>query len=246
MLFFTKHHNTNAIVIKLLSHLAINIDPSVISSELDKHPDYPRLLAISDVLANFNIYNSAYSIELDFIKDVSCPFIAHTKRNNEFVLITDINGDYVKLYDDKQNDHTLTIDNFGKLFTGVVLTVDRVEKTKHYHENKALGNSLSALRIPFAIVGLFLALFVMVTFHTNYLAGLSWPLLNLTLFKTLGVIASILLLVQSIDSNNTLVQKICGIKNSKAGCNNILSSNAATVFKGLTWSEVRFYYFAST
>jgi uncharacterized membrane protein len=56
----------------------------------------------------------------------------------------------------------------------------------------------------------------------------------------------VLLLVQSIDSNNPLVQKLCGSSGGKTNCNSILSSKAATVFKGLTWSEVGFFYFTGT
>jgi uncharacterized membrane protein len=54
-----------------------------------------------------------------------------------------------------------------------------------------------------------------------------------------------LLLIQSIDSNNPLIQKLCQGK-GKTNCNAILSSKAAQVFNGLTWSEVGFTYFAGT
>ena len=67
----------------------------------------------------------------------------------------------------------------------------------------------------------------------------------LTVFKTAGLITSILLLVQSIDSNNPLVQVLCG-GGGKKDCNAILSSKAAKVFEGLSWSEVGFYYFGGT
>jgi uncharacterized membrane protein/protein-disulfide isomerase len=65
------------------------------------------------------------------------------------------------------------------------------------------------------------------------------------LFKSAGLITSILLLVQSIDNNNPLVQVLCG-GGGKTDCNAILSSRAAKVFEGLTWSEVGFFYFSGT
>jgi hypothetical protein len=60
---FTQYPNADAAITKLLNYLSINIDPQAISAELEKHPDYPSLLAISDVLTNFNIKNAAFRIE---------------------------------------------------------------------------------------------------------------------------------------------------------------------------------------
>jgi protein-disulfide isomerase/predicted double-glycine peptidase/uncharacterized membrane protein len=246
MLSLKKQHNTDTIVKKLLQYLTININSETISEELEKHPDYPSLLAISDVLNNFNIDNSAYSIEFSSLKDVPCPFIAHTSPDNEFVLINSVAGDHVTLWDDKRNDYKLAILDFGKIFTGIVLTVEKDADLKRYNNNKAWTDILSPFRATFAIICLLAAFVAVIIFNTGYFANLSWPLLSLTLFKTLGLAASALLLVQSIDRNNTLVQKLCGVKNNKTGCSGILSSNAATVFKGLTWSEVGFFYFAGT
>jgi len=73
---------------------------------------------------------------------------------------------------------------------------------------------------------------------------LNLSLISLILFKTLGLMASVLLLIQSIDANNPLIQKLCG--DDKKNCNAILSSNAAKVTDYLNWSEVGFFYFAGT
>ena len=67
----------------------------------------------------------------------------------------------------------------------------------------------------------------------------------ITAAKSIGLITSILLLIQSIDSNNPIVQVLCKSV-GKSNCNAILSSKAAKVFEGLTWSEVGFYYFTGT
>jgi hypothetical protein len=57
MVFYNKYENIEAVVIELVRNLKINIDSVEISAELEKQPDYPDLLAISDVLTNFNIDN---------------------------------------------------------------------------------------------------------------------------------------------------------------------------------------------
>jgi len=54
-----------------------------------------------------------------------------------------------------------------------------------------------------------------------------------------------LLLMQSLDTNNPLIQKICGGDSTK-DCYAILSSKAAKLNDQLSWSEVGFFYFAGT
>jgi hypothetical protein len=73
MFSLTNYPNPDAAVSKLLKNLSINIDPAVISAELDKHPDYPSLLTISDVLTTFNIENAAFRIEHDNVNSMCCP-----------------------------------------------------------------------------------------------------------------------------------------------------------------------------
>jgi uncharacterized membrane protein len=64
--------------------------------------------------------------------------------------------------------------------------------------------------------------------------------------KTIGIIISIFLLVQSIDSNNPLIQVLCNAAGGRAGCNGVLSSKAANAFWGFTWSDIGFFYFTGT
>ncbi|HMG07974.1 MAG TPA: cysteine peptidase family C39 domain-containing protein, partial [Mucilaginibacter sp.] len=239
---FNKQENAEAVVIGLLKSLKLNIDREEIITELGKHPDYPSLLAISDVLANFDINNAAYSIEIESLPNAQCPFIAHTQQNNEFVLVSRITEDHIFLSNDRYRNYKLSIEDFKKIFTGIVLTIEGTTATK----NKAWNDVLAPLGNPISISGLLLAFIGTIIFNTEYQLHISLSLLTLTLLKSTGLIVSILLLVQSIDSNNALVQKLCSINGNKGGCNNVLSSDAAIVFKGLTWSEVGFFYFAGT
>jgi ABC-type bacteriocin/lantibiotic exporter with double-glycine peptidase domain len=94
MFSFAKSPNPDAAVNNLLKKLSIKIDPAAISAELEIHPDYPSLLAISDVLTAFNIENSAFRVDHDNLFTVPCPFIAHTNLNQgDFVVVNKIEGD---------------------------------------------------------------------------------------------------------------------------------------------------------
>jgi len=247
MIALTKQNNTDAAVHKLLKYLSINIDPVIVSEELEKHPDYPTLRAVSDVLTALNIENSAFSVSYDELADVPCPFIAYSNLDGESLLVvTKITNDRVTFSNDKWNGKRLSADEFKRQFNGVVLVTEQAE---NYPPAAVAGflTFASRIKIPTIIAGIALIVLLALFYHTNYLIGLNWRLILLTLFKTAGLIVSILLLVQSIDSNNQLVQVLCQTT-GESNCNAILSSKAAKAFgiEWLSWSEVGFFYFAGT
>ena len=240
MNLFKKYDNADASVIKILKALSLPVDSNKIIAELEKHPDYPSLLAISDVLSNFHIENNAYRITADQIPVVACPFIVHTHSNGgEFLTVNEIDDQKVIVSSEKWNKHKMELSEFKKLFDGIILTIEPSLLPRTIEVPFA---RLSGIKPLFAAGVLSLTLIAGVVFHSNYFENYSWQILLLTLFTTAGLITSILLLVQSIDSNNPLVQKLCSGNNTD--CKAILSSKAATVFEGLSWSEVGFFYFS--
>jgi len=242
MSLFKKHENADAAIIYLLKSLGINVDDELITAELDKHPDYPSLLAVSDVLTALNIENSAFRIGIEDLPQVPCPFMAHTKNEGgELVVVSRMDDKFVYLSTERWKKQKLTLEEFNQIFEHVVLTVEPPEN----FTATAAAAPLSALKTPALAIGIVLILGLALSYHTGYFASLSWQLLALTLFKTAGLVTAILLLVQSIDTNNPLVQVLCQTT-GKTNCNAILSSKAAKVFDGLSWSEVGFFYFAGT
>lgn len=74
----------------------------------------------------------------------------------------------------------------------------------------------------------------------------SWQYNVLLTTKFIGSIISGLLLWQSIDKNNPFIQTLCQAGGKMSDCNNILSSKAAQFTDWLSWSEIGFFYFASS
>lgn len=243
MFSLTAIPNADASAIKLLKTLGVNISQEEVISELDKHPDYPSLLAVSDVLNTFHIENAAYRVDFDELANVPLPFLAHIKTNGgEIVLVKKVkNGRYV-LASDKWDNHKTNTDEFKKIYNGVVLTA---EPSGVLASGITISSVLKKIKTPALTAGILLILAAGLIFHTDFIITISWQSALLVLFKTAGLFTSILLLIQSIDSNNPLVQALCQTQ-GKTDCNAILSSNAAKVFDGLSWSEVGFFYFAGT
>jgi uncharacterized membrane protein/predicted double-glycine peptidase len=244
MLSLHNYANADAAVIKLSKQLGVKINPQEIIDELEKHPDYPSLLAISDVLSWFKINNVAYRVTSEELTQVQTPFIAHTNQNDDFVTINKIVDGSIYLSDDKRDHYPLKLDEFKTRFKGVVLVAQAPSENKNT-TTQTWSNRFVAYKTPVAIAILGLSTLVSIVWFSPIFTSANWRLFAIVLFKTAGLITAILLLVQSIDKNNPWVQKFCSGE-GKAGCNAILTSKAATIFKGLSWSEVGFFYFAGT
>ena len=85
---FIKYPNADAAIIKLmlLKYLSVNIGSAVIVAELERYPDYPSMLTVSDLLTALNIENIACGVEYENATNSPCPFIAHTNINGDYSL----------------------------------------------------------------------------------------------------------------------------------------------------------------
>jgi uncharacterized membrane protein len=242
MISFNAIHNVESIPIKFLKSLNIPIETDLILAELEKHPDYPSLLSISDVLSNFSVKNEAFRIEPDELDSIPCPFAAQTDINqNDFVIVKKVTNESVWLSNEKWNNHKMDLKEFKDHFSGVILVAEpdhnKTFSLKQVFKTHLLGRSA-------LILGL---LIILVTglFNSGFFAHLTWQLVVMAGLKTTGVIVGCLLLVQSLDSNNPLIRRFCR-GDDQSSCNAILSSKAAKVFSWLSWSEVGFFYFGGT
>jgi len=243
MLSFFQRKNADATVIKFLKYSGISTDPQAVIAELDRHPDYPSLLAISDVLTNFNIENSAFRMVEEELGTLPVPFIVHSHADGgSFMIVHSIDADKVIVSTEKWDKHKLSREDFGKRYGGVVLAAEAPET----QQAPSHGAFFSSVRIPAITVSLALILVLLVGFNSGFIGALSWQSVMLVLAKSAGLVVSVLLLVQALDKNNPLIQVLCTAGGKKADCSAILSSKAAQAFWGYSWSEIGSFYFAGT
>ncbi len=242
MSLFTKRSNAEAAVVNLLKYLKITIDPDSVIDELEKHPDYPSMLAVSDVLTALHIENSAFRAKSEMLSELSLPFLVNLSTNGgEFAVVTKMDDKHVYFADERKAVNKLEVSNFKSAYAGVVLIAE--PDTNFIKDRSTL---LSASRFKPALLTVScVSILLVLLYNSGYFSSLNWTIASLSLLKTAGLIVSILLLIQSVDSNNPLIQVLCQ-PGDKTDCNAILSSKAAKVFDGLTWSEVGFFYFAGT
>lgn len=239
-------NNITHVLIGLVRELNISVTSKSIEKELQRHPYSPSMLAISDVLNNFVIPNAAYNIEFDELQAIDQPFIAvFGKKKQEFVLVKHLDKNRAVVFNEHWNNTSLTLAEFEKYYDGWILIAEKGEASGEFQYNsKRRSEVIESMRIPFllsmALVFMGFSLFNLILHHVFTLQiGL------LLLLKVIGVITSIILLLQSIDSNNSVVRRLCGLDDTK-NCNVILASKAAKISNELSWSEVGFFYFAGT
>ena len=241
-----KNSNALRVLNLLIEQLDIPVTRTSIISELQKHPD-SGLIAFSDLLDKWNVPNAAYEVSVTELIDseIPLPFIA-CFRKSEFVLVTEKNDSQFVLLNDRWHNHSLSFNDFKSKYQGTILAFQKDEASgEPDYNDKRRKEVIESLRTPSVIAGGLLLFILCLLINHNNLATFSWQIGLLMLLKILALVASVFLLLQSIDANNPLMKKVCGSDSNK-NCNAILSSKAAKVIEGLSWSEVGFFYFAGT
>jgi len=240
--------NLSQVLTCFVRDLDIPVTGNSVDEELEKHPDYPSLFAASEVLNNWHVPNAAYPLAFKELLDARLeePFIAHlVNKGGEFVLVSHLDEQYAIVSNERWRKHRLSAGDFEKMYSGTILVAEKDPESGEIDYNtKRRKEFVNKARIPFVVSGAVVLLAAYLFIHPAYFTSLNWPIAFLTLFKTAGLFVTVMLLMQSIDANNPLIQRLCTGKNND--CNAILSSKAAKISEELSWSEAGFFYFAGT
>ncbi len=237
-------NNFTRVLTQFVQALNIPVTRQSVSDELEKHPDYDSLLAFSEVLSRWQVPNAAYHLTFDQLAEVPLPFITYTKSG--FTVVKDLDKNQVTVTNGRWGKKTIAAEEFKKSYSGSVLVAEKETNSgEPDYEKKRKKELLNDLRMPVVFGGSIILLIGFLFMHTAYAISFNLQIALLTLFKTGGLITSVLLLMQSLDTNNPLIQKLCGGDNNK-DCNAILSSKAAKISDELSWSEIGFFYFTGT
>ncbi len=236
-------HNLSKCLYHFLNYLKHPIDHNHLILELEKHPDYPSLLALSDVLSGFGFDNAAYKVNMSDLSNLSFPIIAYTtEKNSNFLVIKSVNKNNIIVTNERWKNKEVKLDKFQEIFTGIVLCISKTPSQIRREKTSERGYYYLTLSI---IVALFLIFLFVTLINAPFFWFLTWQIFLLTCIKLTGTIISLLLINQSINSNSSITNKIC-IIGAKADCNAVLSSKAAKIFDGLAWSDIGFFYFGGT
>ncbi|MCG2613405.1 hypothetical protein LZZ85_03900 [Terrimonas sp. NA20] len=209
-----------------LSQLKIPVSFSYIHKKLLSHPDYPSMLAFTDILDDLSIDNAVYVVDRSAWNDLPFPFLAHTPKNGgQFILV-------------QKNDPAL-MQKGGALehWEGIGLFAERPEGWT----NKEIDKINRGQRVrKNTTISIFVMLLVLSLLTVDNTSPVKQVLLLVATF--LGVGLSLMILQKELGVPGKLVQKLCG-SNKEYSCDNVLLSHGSKLLDWFSWTDAGVIFF---
>jgi len=236
--------NMVSVTHQLLDQLKIKVNVSSITAKISSHPQFPGLIAIQDCLADFNIIANSYSInkELYNLSQLQYPFIANLSNYyDSLVLVHNISNGYISISNKKNKTVLVSEDDFLANWDGILLFAlpDENSGEVDFYKNQIKNILEQALLPAFCIV---LTYAIILVYAQN---SIQWPSVLLFTLKFLGLSISMVLIIQTINPDHSLIDKLC-VSFGKNGCSTILKSKFAKITPWLSWSELGYFYFSGS
>jgi hypothetical protein len=119
--------NTAFTTYQLCRLLQVPVTRTYIQQQLEAHPDYPSLLAVSDVLHGLTINNLSIQTDAQQLQQLPTPLVAQLQGQSDpqFVVVTGFDNDAVHYYHPEYNRSVAVAKGkFDIAFTGVVLLAE--------------------------------------------------------------------------------------------------------------------------
>ncbi len=243
------HTNLISISTAFIKEAGLKITASSLKENLTQNPYYPSLYSLSEIFTRFHIENKAIRVSIEDIDNLRVPFIAYMAAQTtgkDFVTVTSVKSDRVICFAEGKRCKTIKRVEFDKNWLGIVLLAEPDEKSgEENYEGKRKKEIIQQIRSKTIIAGsCAIAILIIFYFLHSLQASLIKAAFLLLLIKSIGIIVTVLLLIFEIDQSNTFIKNIC-TAGKQTNCEAILNSKASKTF-GISWSEVGFFYFATT
>lgn len=201
------------------------------------HPDFPSLYAVTDTMDFFGIENLAAKVTNEQFSELPNAFLTLTNvtQQDQFIYVTQHNDQIVSYLDNENKKHTIPLNEFLNNWQQVVIVIDENE-SKTVEKSSQSNNKLIG---AFALL-LLVIVFNQISHYSNFI-----PFLY-AFFALVGLGLSVLLLQQGLGINKEMTSKICTIGQSNVnGCESVLNSSGAKIYKNFTLSDVCFVFFST-
>lgn len=222
------------LVQNLLKKNSISFDKEELAFQIQSHPSYPSLHAITGVLDHFNIENVAADVPVNSETLLQLPdcFIAqiNSEHGQDLIVVERKKSDYI-IYDSENKKTKLSENEFLSKFTGIIVAV---EETEGYQTTK--NNSKLVKTIGFSLLSIFTLFFV-------FYSSTSWYNTFYFLLSVTGLIISIAIVKQELGLKTAIGDAFCSGADDKKDCDAVLTSKGAEILKGYKLSDFSMLYF---
>ncbi|PQB03570.1 vitamin K epoxide reductase family protein [Aureitalea marina] len=222
------------LVKKLIRKNQIRINEEELRMQLQSHPSYPSLHAITGVLEHFNIPNAALRLPrtLDILQHLPPCFLAQTKGEvDEELALVNKKGKSLVLTHDYKHQTLLTEEAFLESWTGILIAIEQDEAITQTTPNSRIGS-----------IGWGALLITLATYFTIIMD--SWfPRIHFVL-SLLGMVISYFIVKHELGISDKLTQQICN-SSDKMSCDAVLDSKGAKLFGRVKLSDLSLVSFLS-
>lgn len=225
------------LVALLLRKNRISFDKEELYFQIESHPSYPSLHAITGVLDHFNIENVAAKVPAtqETLEQLPACYLAQIDKNNsqQLVIIEKNKGNYI-INNEEGKKTILSKEEFLKIFTGIIVAVEKTED---------ISSSIkpSKSKYVFSVLSVLLGLTVLV--YLFFTKPEYSTIIHLMLSIT-GIIISIAILKQEFGLETTIGNAFCSDINEKKDCDAVLTSKGAEIIYGYKLSDFSIIYFS--
>lgn len=198
------------------------------------HPDYPSLYAVTESLELMGVNSVASMVSKEQIAEIPNTFIAlKVESDYEEIVLVNRTKDRVKIQNNKGEKNNLSIQEFVKIWNGVVLLIEENEQPKK--------NRVKVSLIPTAILIIVLALgttLLSTTFSIRYFL--------MQILSAFGILLSIFIIQEDIGRPNPFIAKTCNSVNKSFSCSSVIKSNKTNLAFGVTFADLPILFFSSS
>ena len=218
-----------SLVGRLLKRNKIPFDKAELSFQIQSHPSYPSLHAITGVLDHFKIENVAARVPVEKASLAMLPNTFIAQFDHELVVATRKNKG-IEIHDNSPKPHLLATVDFLEKFTGVVVAAEASEVLV---ENSKTDYTINALA---GVLGFLLVM-------SLYLSGPAVASIAFLLTGVIGFGISVAIVKQEYGISNALGNALCTATSEKKDCDAVLNSKGATLLGRYKFSDLSMVYF---
>jgi disulfide bond formation protein DsbB len=222
------------LVQRLLKKNKIAFDKEELSFQIQSHPSYPSLHAITGVLDHFNIENVAANVPVNSATLTQLPncFIAqiNTEQNKDLVTVEKEGTNYIIINTDNKKSK-VSENNFLQKFTGIIVAVEQSE------DNLPIKTNSSITKIVAGSALALLAAFIVYQNTTSLFTPIH------LILSIIGIVISVAIIKQELGLKTSIGDAFCSGTDDKKDCDAVLTSKGAEIFKNYKLSDFSILYF---
>ncbi len=223
----------SAVIRQYLSLCGYSIPATLIDLEVQSHPDFSNLNAITESLKRIGIEATAARVEKSILTELEGSFLTFLVREGmpALVLVKELhrNAKVVNLVLDKAKQMQLSKTEFLEQWNGIIVVVDE--------HHQSWGERLNVV-IPYASFLLLIGL-LLLFFFTGQTTSRTIIFFSLSIA---GV--SVCTLIVAHELGSSITAKFCS-EGKHSSCTAVLNSRASRIFKGVGLSDVGITYFST-